>query len=164
MPRQLPTKAESKAALDAQAPSQPPKRSKQTASGSVEMPSRMSLKNAGIDGEQRKFLNKETLFPTDDALVSEPFMILGARLSPNTLQAGTFNVVFRIKTQEKDEDGQDEFLISMSQDDNRTPFVNWFTTNTVPLGPVEIHKLPSQKPGRKPYLAIHDAPDDVIPF
>ncbi len=91
-------------------------------------------------------------------------MILGARLTPNTLQAGMLNVEFVIKTKEADDEGRTEFKISMAQDDNRTQFVTYFTTNTVPLGPVELQRLPSQKPGRKPYLAIHDAKDEEIPF
>lgn len=168
MPRQLqPTKAESKAALDAQAPTQPPKRGKgirQTEETSPALPKMRSLADAGIDGSLVPYLKIAQLFADDEAEVSEPFIMLSARLVPNTLRPGTMNVDFTIEVKSEKTGQMDKFKISMGQDDLRMAYVTYFTTNTIPLGWLELQKLPPTKPGMNPYYSIHEVPADSVPF
>lgn len=165
MPRTIipkPTVAEKKAATNLQAP---PPRSKKTATAAEAtetIPKFRKLSDVGIDGSQKSFLKVAQLFTDDDADVSEPFIITGARVMPNTLKPGTFQVVFSIQT--KGEEGMEDYKIGMAQDDSRMEYVAYFQTNTVPLGWLELHKIEAQKVGHNPYYAIHQVPDDDIPF
>lgn len=168
MPRTLqkPTKEESKAALAAQTPtegSKPTKR-KTAQSPNDAMPTRRTLKDAGLDGAGRGFLSKSALFASDDDEVSEPFMILTARRAPDKFNPGKFQILFSIKTQEANEEGITDFTIGFPEDSKRAEYVNYFANNAIPLGPVQLVKIPSTKPGHHDYLDIQDAPDDVIPF
>lgn len=175
MPRKIeakPTREESKAAVDLQAP---PKRSKPTqpVPETATPPPFRKLSEVGIDGSQKTYLKIAQLFESDEADVSEPFIMTGAREKPNNLKPGTFQIDFAIRT--KTESGEmEDYLISLSSgrleggkwfpDAARMEFVGYFQTNTVPLGWLELHKLPSSKPGQHPYYAIHQVPDEDIPF
>lgn len=168
MPRTTITKQESDAALNAQAPmTKPTKRAVKEPITQIEAspaPKMRSLSDAGIDTSQKTFIKIASLFPDDDALISEPFKLVGATIRPNSLKPGTNQIDFSIQTMQADNNGKNDFKISMSPDETRMSFVNYFSTNTVPLGWLVLAKLPASKPGHNDYYQFQEATSEDLSF
>lgn len=160
-----PSTEEKKLATELQAP---PKRNRRTIETSEPAPPKFrTLADAGIDGARKTFIKKEEMFSSDEADVSIPFIMTGARLMPNTFQPGSFQVVFSIQIEGEEKGSLEDHLISMPQDDSRMEYVGYFATNTVPLAWLELHKIERYDKGGKrlnDYYAIHQVPSDDIPF
>lgn len=152
-----PTTQEKELATEAQAPSTKSRKLREPNQNGAQPPKARSLKDAGIDGQRHQFVKSSQLFNNDDDEVSMAFVVHSAKLWPNTLRPGTNQVVFTISLVGEDE----KHLLSLSEDDSRMAYVGYFQTNTIPLGPLELVKLPSSKPGFSDYLSIQDSD---VPF
>ena len=157
-----PSAEEKQAAVNAQAPStvrgtklRPPQKD---ASANLNN-GFITMKEAHIDGTRNEFIKPVQLFAEDGDGVSMPFGIHGARLVPNTLKPGTFNVLFTISIWGEG----DKHSMTLPQDASRDEWVAYFATNTRPIGPVELHKIPNANPKLNDYLAIQHC-ETVIPF
>lgn len=167
MPRSLskPSKQEVKAAIEMQAPgNKPKKRETITQVEATPIPKMLSLGDAGIDTSQKTYIKIASLFPDEDALVSEPFLMTNAVVRPNNLKPGTNQIDFSITTLQTDETGHSDFKISLSPDDSRMAFVNHFAHNQVPLGYLVLVKLPATKQGFADYYQFQQAEKDDLPF
>jgi hypothetical protein len=156
--KQTPSTEEVQAATELQAPrSTKLRKLPEPPNGVIPAPMQpRSLKDANLDSNRHQFVKSAALFNSDDDEVSMAFVIHGAKRWPNTLSPGKFQIVFTIQLVGE----KDKYLLSLSEDDSRMEYVAYFSTNTIPLGPVELVKLPSKK-GLNDYLSIQDS---EIPF
>lgn len=152
-----PSKAEKDAATEAQAPSGQSKIRKPNPANIPNLTKPRSLKDAGIDGARHQFIKPAQLFEDDESLSSMAFIIHNARVYPNTLEPGKMNVHFTISLVGEEE----KHVLSLAEDESRSAYVSYFATNTIPLGPIELVKLPATKKGFSDYLSLQDS---EIPF
>ena len=162
-----PTRQESEAAQELQAPERNVKQEKKSLFKSA-----VSLAQSGIqldDGQGLQYFHPEDYFPEDaweedekgtlvikDGATSNLFVICNA-----IQMKGKFGAIVRLTLAEENDDkswvslslGNGEF-----PDEMRMKYINYFKTNTKPIGPCMFVALPSNY-GR-PYMAIQDA----VPF
>lgn len=154
-----PTRQESKAASELQAPPNTGKFSKPDEKKNL-FKSARSLAQSGVsldDGKSREYFHPEDFFENKDDDTSKAFVVTNAvRIK------GKFGPMIRLSVTE--EDGSESFvgmsLANKSGDvyEDRQKFIQYFQTNTAPLGPLMFVKLPTEYD--KPYIVIQDA----VPF
>jgi hypothetical protein len=158
--QQKPTKQESKAATELQAPEKPKDDPKKNLFKSARR-----LSDSGIkidDGTDVGYYHPEDYFPDgmEDGSMSNPFWITNA-----IQMKGKFGPLVRLTLVEADK-STGWVSLSLGNGDSpieeRVKLVNYFKTNTQAIGPCVFVALPSQY--GKPFMSIQEAPDDSIPF
>lgn len=140
-----PSRKQLDAALDVQAPIQTPIKPVQP----------RSLKQAGVGQfETLDYYKAAEWFDDEDTEVSQPFIIMGARL----YDKGQYQdqVIFKLK----DADGNLS-LCSLTANEPRMAYVRYFNSDSTPLGPCSFVRLDTGQ--KSPYYDIQDA-EDEIPF
>lgn len=150
------TKQESEAAQELQAP----QRDSDNGKPKNLFKSAKSLQQAGIkidDGENLTYFHPDDFFGDEDADTSSSFIITNA-----IKMKGRFGWLVRFTVEE--ENGERCYVSQSLGDDESNPneermkYVNYFRTNTQPIGPVMFVKL--QGNFNNPYYTIQDA----VPF